>query len=99
MISYNFILTFTAIGMPYIRQSSHLKGGYRKIFLFFHRSRWTWDVGKYRNDSFGPKNDLKMQISPFFRSINGILRSFLGPNESFRLFSHHILCPTGPMKE
>ena len=26
-------------------------------------------------------------------------RPFLGPNEPFRLFSHHILCPTGPMKE
>ena len=24
-----------------------------------------------RNGSFGPKNDLKMQISPFFRSILG----------------------------
>ena len=24
---------------------------------------------------------------------------FLGPNEPFRRFSHHILCPTGPMKE
>ena len=25
--------------------------------------------------------------------------SFLGPNDSFRLFSHYMICPTGPMEE
>ena len=28
-----------------------------------------------------------------------IFGPFLGPNGPFRLFSHHILCPTGPMEE
>ena len=28
-----------------------------------------------------------------------VFGSFLGPNGPFRLFSHHILCPTGLMKE
>ena len=42
--------------------------------------------------NFEPKNDLKKgQICVF--------GSFLGPNGPFRLFSHHILCPTGLMKE
>ena len=42
--------------------------------------------------NFEPKNDLKKgQICVF--------GWFLGPNEPFRLFSHHILCPTGLMKE
>ena len=42
--------------------------------------------------NFEPKNDLKKgQICVF--------RSFLGPTGPFRLFSHHILCPTGLMKE
>ena len=42
--------------------------------------------------NFEPKNDLKKgQICVF--------GSFLGPNGPFRLFSHHILCSTGPMKE
>ena len=42
--------------------------------------------------NFEPKNDLKKgQICVF--------GSFLGPNGPFRLFSHHILYPTGLMKE
>ena len=42
--------------------------------------------------NFEPKNDLKKgQICVF--------GSFLGPNGPFQLFSHHILCPTGLMKE
>ena len=42
--------------------------------------------------NFEPKNDLKKgQICVF-----GL---FLGPNGPFRLFSHHILCPMGLMKE
>ena len=42
--------------------------------------------------NFEPKIDLKKgQICVF--------GSFLGPNGPFRLFSHHILCPTGLMKE
>ena len=24
---------------------------------------------------------------------------FLGPNDPFRIFSHYILCPTGPTEE
>ena len=42
--------------------------------------------------NFEPKNDLKKgQICIFWW--------FLSPNQPFRLFSHHILCPTGLMKE
>ena len=49
-----------------------LKGGYRDFFYSFigpvGHSIW-WENS--RNGSFGPKNDLKMHISPFFRSIFG----------------------------
>ena len=38
-------------------------------------------------------------ILAFFGGYFGIFRPFLGLNEPFRLFSHHILWPTGPMKE
>ena len=53
--------------------------------------------------NFGPPTD---GMVPNFEPLIGlkkgeicIFRSFLGPNEPFRLFPHHILCPTGPMKE
>ena len=32
-------------------------------------------------------------------SYFGVFGPFLGPNDSFQLFSHHILYPTGPIKE
>ena len=47
-------------------------------------------------------------VQQIFRSCNlynnhqdqiCIFWSFLGPNDPFRLFPHHILCPTGLMKE
>ena len=50
--------------------------------------------------NFRPQNREKM---PDFEAsklpIFCVFGPFLGPNDPFRLFSHHILYPTGPMKE
>ena len=93
-------------------QHLRLKGGYRKIFFSSFigpvgHNIW-WEIR--RNGSFGPKNGPKMPklglksgILVWFRGLKtsyfGIFRPFLGPNEPFRLFSHHISWPMGPLKE
>ena len=64
---------------------------YNRLLINYHIFDYDYDYDGMA-PNFEPKIDLK-------KGEICIFRSFLGPNEPFRLFSHHILCPTGPMKE
>ena len=71
---------------PLMDSLNHIRGDSPHLYMEWSHSP------KGMVPNFEPKNDLKKgQICVF--------GSFLGPNGPFRLFSHHILCPTGLMKE
>ena len=57
---------------------------YNRLLINYH----IFDYGF----NFEPKIDLKKDEICIFGP-------FLGPNDLFQLFSHHILYPTGPMKD